>query len=501
MFAGSDPRVDLHSSRSVFELDFDQPKRVNAERGLAKVSGRGAVVSGKRWRASAVCFAMSMCALPAQAYRTGEDSAELSGKGRIAWVNPDVSFYLSRKGLPAGISEAVAEDALSVALAAWQAPECSAVRPTFAGWVDDAPAPRDDANTVAWVSDWAARGLPKSVPGNTELTYRGLAGVWQIAEADVLLNAADFDWAKLSLATVLTHELGHALGLQHPCEDQGADGAPLCSDASDAELASVMYPDYDPTHGALGVDDVAGICYLYPPEQACQGGCGLNEVCIDRACHATCRESVCAVGEACGAWGCTPASGCLEADCEGHGCKNDGECGPLLRCSAAGLCYAGASPWGEECLANADCADGACIAGACQPLCQLDSQCGQSGSCVNTDDKRVSACVASGAYQLGARCAMGEDCQSGLCLFTAERSTCTLSCSDAGSTCPKDWSCGTVEQQRVCIPAKPGEGGCSLALPAAATGRTLLGGRESAGWILAATAFLATRKLRRKKQR
>jgi len=434
------------------------------------------------------------------AYRTGEDSAELAGKGRVAWVDPDVSFYLRRKELPKGISQADAERALKLALATWQGPECSAIKPRFAGWVDEAPAARDGVNTIGWVSDWATRGLPKSVPGNTDLSYLGVGGVWQIAEADVLLNGTDFDWAKLPPATVLTHELGHALGLLHPCEDDAADGAPACSDASLAELASVMYPNYEPTHTELGVDDVAGICYLYPPEQACAGGCGLYAVCIEGACHSTCGETVCEVGDVCGAWGCTPAGGCLERDCEGYACSADNQCGPLQRCSSAGVCVAGGAPWGEECRENADCADGACVAGVCQPLCDAVPECGESSSCVDTADKRVRACVSSGAYSFGARCAGGEDCQSGLCVFTSERSACTLSCSDGGAACPKGWSCGTAAHQRVCIPPQPGEGGCSV-VGSGAPGRVRLSEAQTAGWILAAAAFLANRKLRRKKQR
>lgn len=266
--------------------------------------------------APALCCALLVCSSPAFAFRTGEDSDALSGKGRVAWADGNVDFYLSREGLPEPVSEADAVAAVEDALAAWQKPECTSVKPRFAGWADEAPTPEDEVNTIGWISDWHAKDLPTSAPGNTDLAYRGSASAWHIAEADVLLNAEDFDWAELSLTTVLTHELGHALGLNHPCEDGGADGAPNCAKATELETSSVMYPDYDPMRAALGEDDVAGICYLYPGSQECDGGCGPRGVCIDDRCHETCGDAVCKADEACGAWGCAPANGCLALDCE-----------------------------------------------------------------------------------------------------------------------------------------------------------------------------------------
>ena len=51
------------------------------------------------------------------------------------------------------------------------------------------------------------------------------------------------------LFTVLLHELGHALGLEHSLD-----------------TSSVMYANYTGAHRTLSTDDIAGITYLYGPQ-------------------------------------------------------------------------------------------------------------------------------------------------------------------------------------------------------------------------------------------
>jgi hypothetical protein len=99
------------------------------------------------------------------------------------WADSGVSFFISRADLPATLSEEEVETVLGQALAAWRSPECTAVEPIFAGWTDDSAAAQDAVNTIAWVADWHDRDLPASVPGNTDIAYRGKGTSWHIAEA------------------------------------------------------------------------------------------------------------------------------------------------------------------------------------------------------------------------------------------------------------------------------------------------------------------------------
>jgi hypothetical protein len=78
---------------------------------------------------------------------------------------------------------------------------------------------------------------------------------------------------------VLAHELGHALGLAHPCEIIGENGAPLCTSTP----MSLMHPRYDPRAFALTEDDDEGTCWLYPDaaprrEMEAESACSVSEL-------------------------------------------------------------------------------------------------------------------------------------------------------------------------------------------------------------------------------
>lgn len=402
----------------------------------------------------------------ARAFRTGEDSAELSGRGRVAWSSPRVGFTLSRAGLPAGLSQEDLGQALAQALEAWKSANCTAIDPYFAGWTADEPASKDGVNTIAWISDWKKQGYPALSPGYTDIQYRGHDGIWEIADADVYLDATGYAWTiapgrDTSLQGVLTHELGHALGLLHPCELEAAEDAPDCAQASAEELATSMYPLYSAAQASLEADDLSGICYLYPTEGACHPDCTGDASCIEGECRAICGDDLCQPGAACGYWGCASAGSCTERNCEGQPCENDDNCGRLALCKD-GVCVGGDVAWGSKCKVDTDCKDGACVDSVCQPLCRNDSECG-SGRCAAAVAEQVGGCLSSRAYTTGLRCAEGEDCNSGLCLFTASPAVCTMEC-HRGSACPREWSCLNVEGRDVCVPPnyQASGGGCAL---------------------------------------
>jgi hypothetical protein len=405
------------------------------------------------------------------AYRTSEDSPTFRGDGPISWQEGIVSFALSDRDLPAGISKSDVESALASSLDTWNAPACSAQRVAFTGWVPDAPAAKDGTNTIAWVADWQQRDFPVDAPGNTDVQYRGSDNDWRIAEADIYLNAVGFDWVSTNpgkkqtlVEAVLTHELGHALGLLHPCEPGGADEAPAC-EATDASVAeTTMYPFYSPEQVSLADDDVAGLCYLYGQVDECGGACTARELCMAGECRAVCHDLVCEPGQECGSWGCVPKGGCTARYCEGQSCSPEleGACGPLARCSKDGLCASGKVNWGDGCSTSADCKRGACVDGVCQPDCAQDTECAPLGQCVATEDGSAQGCVDSSQYEQGFTCKMGEDCESHVCIFMGKRAQCTNDCK-SDDACLSGWSCREVEKRNVCVPPEysPG-GGCAF---------------------------------------
>lgn len=89
------------------------------------------------------------------------------------------------------------------------------------------------------------------------------------------------------LENTLTHEVGHFLGLAHPCEFQGAGGAPGCptQQANPTMWATTMFPTAPPGETqkvSVAQDDVDGLCAVYPstftpascPSMDGASGCG-----------------------------------------------------------------------------------------------------------------------------------------------------------------------------------------------------------------------------------
>jgi hypothetical protein len=227
----------------------------------------------------------------------------------------------------APVQHAVAlEDAATEAFRTWTSPTCVRLDARGGGLTAGPGVTGDGALTIEWVErGWSARGYPASRAATTEVLYaRDEAGVWRIADADVFLNAVDYEWsgptAKHDLTAVVTHEVGHALGLLHACELEG-DG-PACTDAM-RDLT--MYPAYlGADQRTLAADDIAGICFLYGPGpcegEACGGGafgdaCDTGDDCTSRLCLVDgqapfCTEACATGGVACDErWTCRPVDG------------------------------------------------------------------------------------------------------------------------------------------------------------------------------------------------
>ena len=133
-------------------------------------------------------------------------------------------------------------------------------------------------------SEWTEHGLSTVAGATTDVQVaRGPDGTWEIVEADIYVDWVNHPWSRsgspgLDGVSVLRHEIGHALGLLHPCELDPAVG-PECSDV---DRESALYPAYSPG-GGLSADDEAGVCALYPA-MPCGSGCREGTVCEGGVC-------------------------------------------------------------------------------------------------------------------------------------------------------------------------------------------------------------------------
>jgi len=253
-----------------------------------------------------------------------------------------VSFEITT-GLP-GVTEADWRMELALAARTWSTVPCTAFRAGVGTTASPALTAQDDGRNGIFVhtNDW-----PSSfVPGALAQTIVAVGPDGSLHDADIHLNAKDHTFSldgrggTVDLRSVLTHELGHALGLGHATDTR-----------------ATMFPSgAGQRWRSLEADDRLGVCSLYPGTGAprCpQAPCPTGAVCLDGQCQRPSEQSsVCS--------SCVPQANA----CEGTG--DDARCvdlGPgfaacLRACVTQADCGAGFS-----CQATTESGDFQCVPG------------------------------------------------------------------------------------------------------------------------------------------
>jgi hypothetical protein len=201
----------------------------------------------------------------------------------LYWASSCTQVYMQADGLPSqGISFDAAQQSLTRAFAAWLSVDCAGAPPLLDVQV---PGPitcgaseynptQKNANLVVFRSDeWPYIGGEDAL-GFTHLTFNSDTG--ELWDADIEINAVQAKYSigdpvqGADLDSVLTHEVGHLLGLAHTLDE-------------DATMFA-SYTEGTNTLRSLAADDKKAMCAAYPPDRtpsrsSCSPRHGFSDAC------------------------------------------------------------------------------------------------------------------------------------------------------------------------------------------------------------------------------
>jgi hypothetical protein len=203
----------------------------------------------------------------------------------LRWAGAQIELSVSKPAASTGMSEGMLHAALGDAARTWNQHLEACGAPSFRVAADSAArasVARDGVSRVVVRSKWCPAGArdfedcyDASRAAITHVYPEGAPahGALLVAEADIEINAEHFRWSELGgdggrpLTATLTHELGHVLGLDHPCRPPHEAGPGSVSCASSAAKGWLMYPDPAEPGRAVVTGplpaEVAAVCAAY----------------------------------------------------------------------------------------------------------------------------------------------------------------------------------------------------------------------------------------------
>lgn len=469
----------------------------------------------------AVALGLVLAAWAASAQ--GAQYAYLPFKMQSSQAAPFGWYLDSRYPNPAGIALSAVQAEAEAAWTSWNNVSCALPKASFLGpTASTVPDPTDAYDLYSTMGVWATSvadrhygsylyGIPDIMAMAVPTSYAGV-----LQSCDVYLNAVNFQWSTtlptatgvMDLQSVLVHEFGHCLGLDHhffhpddvmqPNINKGQARRTLTP--ADAQSLCNRYP----LAGAVGSP-----CYA-------DGGCATDggSRCVTQTVNAQ-QKSFCTVGCQLGSGfvcdiplSCKPATFFNPAK-DGACLMNDGSetkvgmaCGSDLQCGSAvgycqqpfqgvsgttfwqagycmqncgpgrGPCPAGSacttlSAGNDFCLAQCrvgygDCRPGYSCAltvngGVCVPQCLNDLDCGDTNTwlCRTCDGLCVEKQNAAGS--IGDVCTSSAQCGPGqVCAQLSSSSSlkmCTQGCARGCGVCPTGSACHPIglDQELVCL--------------------------------------------------
>lgn len=260
---------------------------------------------------------MRVLAMPEGFVRTGPTKAGNS----LYWESGCVFFVVDSEGTKA-LPGDLEMDLIDQAVETWNlaSASCSYLR-LEKGAVAKKEVGKDYTNVIkirdsAWcrpkIKDDPARCYNEAAAGLTTAVYVDdgrSARDGAIVDADIEINNVNFavsnagvtlstEGCKAELLNTLTHELGHLVGLEHPClaagdpprvDDMGRN-VPSCSATTDPKITeATMYNFQDcgeTKKETLEADDIAFLCKVYPKAED-PGTCAEVEPSVPGCCSAS----------------------------------------------------------------------------------------------------------------------------------------------------------------------------------------------------------------------
>lgn len=209
----------------------------------------------------------------------------------LRWLCTDtVSVRVNSKG-DSRINDGSDVAAVKRSLATWDqaAAGCSYLRikalPDSATATAEFIQKGENENVVVWVDKgWDHSAMAVAVTSVAFVDSKGHAQDGRILDADIEMNGQNFKFTtsgsalRMDIENTITHELGHVLGIDHPCDDGETSQTPLDHNGKEVPActsakvpawmkATTMWFSADPgetNKRTLEPDDIAALCGIYP---------------------------------------------------------------------------------------------------------------------------------------------------------------------------------------------------------------------------------------------